>query len=346
MEIKKIVQMFALSASTIALGSPVYYVSKAQLQDPAGYTAAVQGLYIVTEDASVTHQILISAPNVVFDLNGKTITDIAGIRPVIEVSANNSVVKNGTIIGQGFTTGLSVDGQTVVSDIVFFNGFRGMQTGFSGGSSRFERCSAYNCSEGFWNDSIGLEIQDCTAVSCGFAGFHNAFFNASLKGCTAKFCSNGILFDNGTYGTVTDCEAIFGTTGISFGTGTSATVTNCELNFNSADGLDVSDTSTVLVYNSVANGNGGVGFNSMIVTGKSVFSHSKAESNTSWGFKALSGTNAQLRGNVASLNGGVGGSAGSDNNYDWDTVGGFVPVTNGLQLATSLDHVVDNISIN
>ncbi len=237
MQIKRIVQFFALSASTIALAtSPkVFYVNPSQIS--GGYTFSNPGTYVLTDDAIVTSSISLSA-DVIFDLNGKTLTADSTFTPataLVLLNGNNTAVKNGLLDG-GNPTSYAMFGVETAGGII--------NASVSGVT--VVNVSTNNKSIGIFvsgSGSTGVRIDACEVIN-SFSGL--VVGNTDSCWVTNTECSFNMAdgFDFGRAG---------GSTGRCF-------VSNCVANGNIAIGFNILFNSIVSVKNCSAEDNSSWGF--------------------------------------------------------------------------------------
>ncbi len=220
MKIKKIVQLIALSATTIVLAevNPVYYLCQKQIVN--GFTMSNPGTYVLTDDATITGALNITGTNVIFDMNGKTITDNTGVT-VFSLTGKNITVQNGTISGMapngGTTIGVLITHGPVASinGIDFINCFYGVNVSGVTGATE-------------------VTIRNCTADSCENAFYLNSDTEARIEACSVDSCANGFTFASSTKAWVNNCVANFGITGFFVNASSSVVVQNCKAYMNSS----------------------------------------------------------------------------------------------------------------
>lgn len=223
MEIRKLVQLLSLTASTVAMASsPVIYLGQGQVA--SGYTVPASGTYILTDNVTINGPITLGYDDVVFDLNGKTINGGGQNIDAIDVTGLNVTVKNGKIryIGSA-NKGIYIEAgadDALVTDIV-----------------------VQNCGTGIDVNATNASINNCTALSNGTgiefqAGTSGSVTNSEISYST----SDGIDIDGGT---------------------TYVFISSCVANVNGGVGFNAqntSETSLAIIKNCTAQGNTSWGF--------------------------------------------------------------------------------------
>jgi hypothetical protein len=143
------------------------------------------------------------------DLNGFTVTGVAGALDGITVTGNNVTIKNGTVTGfpgdgidGGIGTNVHVVGVTSVNNTGA--GFR-----LGGTGAHVLACSASgNGANGYESTNQSGIFENCSAVGNGTAGAANGFLvqRAVLRGCSAN-TNAGDGFDAGVDSSIIGCIA-------------------------------------------------------------------------------------------------------------------------------------------
>ena len=265
------------------------------------------GSYVLTGNltgAPGQHGILITSENVSLDLNGFSITGVAGSLNGIHASGtqSNLRVHNGTL--RSWTNGMSTAliEQCVIENVT---SVENSSSGILVGSG-----SIVKCCNGSDNGSQGLMVGNHSVVS-------GCVFN--FNGVTGVQCSPNVLIENcvargnPTNGirasencTVRGCAVERNGTGISANAG--STITDCASGNNTTNGFQVGTGVSVTFTNCTATDNGLRGFD---VDGEGLFVNCNAYSNNGTGF--FSGSRAQFINCRASFNldGGFGNGAQS-----------------------------------
>jgi parallel beta-helix repeat protein len=182
------------------------------------FIIAQAGSYYLTGNLNVAkaNGIHITAAAVTVDLNGFQITRTSGSGHgiVVDASANNCTIKNGSItgfLGDGIL-GSSRGG--AISDVIASNCAIGL---VAGDGWRIDSCNGHDNTANGIVTGTGCTISYCTAYSNTAAGFNLS------TGCTISHCaaySNGAegIFFNGPGGTASQCAVYSNATaGISLG---------------------------------------------------------------------------------------------------------------------------------
>lgn len=208
-----------------------------------------------------------------------------GSAPTITAGAQTSVVLvtlNGT-----FNTGSSVCINVIVDGLgnSTITGFKDL----SGYISTLTRCTAQNCTTGFYSDRAfsATGLVGCKAVACGIGFDSNSAGNTSYTNCWAHGCTSfgfKLYLANST-SVITRCIASGTTGGPGFGNGSGWGVTfiDCVAANNNSDGFLLGPYDIFHFVNCVATGNGGYGFNAGTGAGAS------AQYNTCAGYNNTSG---------------------------------------------------------
>lgn len=219
------------------------------------------GSYYLTGNltgGSGTNGITISSSSVTLDLNGFTLSGVAGSTNgiyVVPVASTNITIRNGTVANWGKTgiyAPLAKSSQFV--DLrVSGNGFGGI---IGGVGNNFVRCVASgNQLAGLFADS-GSTFQDCTASYNYGDGLELNNGGEAVNHCT--FTGNsGNGFTSGGWGFVNDCTATLnGSDGFNGGRG--ARFVNCHSTQNSGDGFDINYGASVLNSSAIDNAGDGI----------------------------------------------------------------------------------------
>jgi hypothetical protein len=230
------------------------------------YSISSSGAYYLTTNLTGTSGsdgIDILASNVDLDLNGFTMTGVAGSQYGIFVAFgpdSGLTIRNGTVTGWGFygifvTNSISASLQRIRA-----NG--NTSGGISiGPYSVAEDCAASGNGGVGITAGIGCRITDCTVTANGTSGL-SANATAVVSGCIAMSnLLNGILVGNA--GTVSGCSATQNAAngGAGIATGTGSTVIGCTADFNvngslTSPGISVGNNSTVKNCTALSNGAG------------------------------------------------------------------------------------------
>ncbi len=227
MNLKKLLSLGCLLGIGSATATPLFYVSPQEIA--SGATFSQPGKYILTDDATVTGALNITGTNVIFDLNGKTVTAGSALTFLVVVTSSNTVIKNGVLDGGGLTGALT----GIVTEPIAINNIL---------------LSGLNLVNFLNPPGIGINVQsNNTAVR--------------IDGCQVLTSGNGIIFNSGDKGWITNCECSFNANvGFDFMSSYSSFVSNCVANSNGGVGFNVEGTSVVTIKNSSAEENGNWGF--------------------------------------------------------------------------------------
>jgi parallel beta-helix repeat protein len=278
-----------------------------------GTTIAAAGVYCLTNDVNIgTNTILISASDVVLDLNQRTISGSTTQLIQISNGSNYCTIQNGTLKGNaGFTVGVSTSGTNTfltLRDLVFtatnamsfttlqnshFENIYSASTGSgivisSGNNLTFNNCEMSGANTGF-----GIAVIGTTGLlfnNCVVNNFSDGFFineaDVSFYNCKANFCVTNfnILNSNATLGRhiyVENCVA------------TEAAGSNFFVIFGASD-----TTASVVLRDCTAN-RGTAGFN-IVNAPRSLLLNCISEATTTQGFRFAGCTNAVTQNCTAS----------------------------------------------
>lgn len=234
----------------------------------ATYMITQPGSYYLTGNItgeSGKYGIIVGADGITIDLNGFTMTGVAGSASGIGHAVNsyrNVTVLNGTVTGWGGSgVGISGAGCRVAGVRAASNTGNGIGLGING---IVESCSATDNSNHGISVGHGSVVRGCVAYSNDNNGIIgggtsvvadcNAYQNetgifvsngSSLTGCAARDNTvDGIVVSSAA--AVSNCSAYSnGGDGIRCG-GTSTTISQCTASFNTGDGIEVPGNCTLL----------------------------------------------------------------------------------------------------
>ncbi len=254
------------------------------------------GSYYLTSNligTNLKNGISITSANVTLDLNGFTLTGVAGsVRGILMIGGlNNIVIKNGSINGWG-------------------NG--GLETSGGGFGGMIENISArLNTGNGITVNNAMI-VRNCSAVGNTSIGIE-CFSNSIVVNCTAyQNGSHGISVTTGA--SVSYCSALQNT-GSGFNSGFSGnSFAFCVANQNDAHGFNLGSDSQI--SNCVANSNGvdGIRFTTRNLVHANACANNGTAVTTGAGIHATSSDN-RIEGNFCT---------GADRGIDADTSGNII----------------------
>jgi parallel beta-helix repeat protein len=307
------------------------------------YTISAPGSYYVTTNLTgvsgsdgITIIFLPVVENVTVDLNGFTLTGVAGshngIHAAALIAGHNYAFRNGTLRNWGMD-GVNASGAM---------------------NSRFEKLQLYG------NANIGLEagtnciVSDCAAYSNAVAGI-SVLTGGDLSHCVAA--NNGIGLQTLDGCVMADCTASGNSgDGINVGIGTlvrncasyqngyhgiitssGCIIKDCVINNNVVEGINGGDYSTVNACTVTSNNIEGISVgNYCVVTDCTVSGNSNAGNGIS-----VRGSNCQIAGNTCSGNDGGIQVLGSQNRIDNNSVG-----NNLIGIGVQFSNVGNSITRN
>ncbi len=212
-----------LACSSCVPSCDIFYLTPADVA--GGYLITVPGTYILCGNATITAPITISSNQVLFNLNGNTLTVAGGNDGIVVFSANDVTVKNG-IVQNAPAFGILIEGSTAqisIRDVVVTNcanagifidapgvyidhcSANNNSYGFvcaEGSSSFINNCSAiFNANSGFLIGTADAPdanavIQNCNAYYNAGYGFEN--YAAYISPAATALFANNIAFNNGS----------------------------------------------------------------------------------------------------------------------------------------------------
>lgn len=263
---------------------PVKFLSPNILNVASGYTISSTGYYVITDNVMFTNLpnstsgITITSSNVVLDLNDKTLQGVFGSSNQIGINitngATNVTIKNGALqiwSSRGISIASTAVADVYFDNLRFTNCFSGINT------TSIKRISCKNSIFGDGASGSTFNGSDWYVENCKFLGTRASptltlgvnqgritncvFTGATAAGLSLSGC-NGVV--------VSDCLAeANGTIGFSIGASGSSTsgiiLSNCTALRNTTTGIEISVsgatqlTSSVLILNCIAEGNGSAG---------------------------------------------------------------------------------------
>lgn len=268
---------------------------------PSVFKITQPGSYYLSSSFSVpnaTRGIEITANNVTIDLNGFTITGLAGsINAIASLGATENVsVINGTVQSFGsISISLSAVSQGRIENLLIQNG---NSDGFrTGPGYSYRNCTAKNnVGYGFFLSSY-TSVDSCSAISNGIDGF-NTGFACTLRNCIA-YLNFGAGFTGASRSIVTSCTANQNGQGITVSS--FSLITHCNATFNNNEGFVISSNSSILNCNASSNGVNSVAAG-ILVTGSNVRVEANNSIGNDIGFEVTGISNIIIR-NTASANG-------------------------------------------
>ncbi|MBL0869627.1 MAG: right-handed parallel beta-helix repeat-containing protein [Phycisphaerales bacterium] len=267
---------------------------------PSVFKITQPGSYYLSSSFSVpnaTRGIEVAANNVTIDLNGFTITGLAGsINAIAALGGTENVsVINGTVQSLGnVSISLSAVSFGRIENLLVQNGSGdGIRTG---PGFIFRNCTAKNnAGYGYFLSSY-TSIDSCSAIGNGIDGF-NTGLSCSLRNCIAHL-NTGAGITGASRSIVTSCTANQNGQGITVSS--FSLITNCNSTNNNSIGFGISSNSSILNCNASSNGVTSVAAG-ILVTGSNVRVEGNNSVGSDTGFEVTGISNIIIR-NTASGN--------------------------------------------